>query len=64
MTDVSQDVKARMQIKVYLVCMRVNLPKGGEANVRIIAAKLTHKAAQDIVDKTAGSFIEKHIATK
>lgn len=65
MTDVTPDAgKSRMQIKVYLVCMRRNLPKPGEPNVEIIAARLTHSAAQSIVDTRPGTYIEKHVAVK
>lgn len=62
--ELSAAMKARMQIKVYLVCMRRNLSKPGEPNVQIVAARLTHKAAQAIVDITPGTYIEKHVAVK
>lgn len=56
--------KARMQIKVYLVCMRRHIVKPGESNVQVVAARLTRSAAQAIVDATPGTYIEKHVAIK
>ena len=56
--------KKVMQIKVYLVCMRLSLSRPGQPNVKIIAARLTQSAAQAIVDATPGTHIEKHIAVK
>lgn len=56
--------KGKMQIKVYLVMQRQSLPRPGEANIRILAARLTRSAAQQIVDDTPGTFIEKHLALK
>ncbi len=53
-----------MEIKTYIVQQRLNLTKPGQANVKIIAVKLTQKAAQDIVDANPGTWIEKHLATK
>jgi hypothetical protein len=60
----SPDKQSRIQVKVYVVCMRRNLFKPGENNVQIIAARLTRAAAQAIVDRTPGTFIEKLIASK
>jgi hypothetical protein len=56
--------RGRMQVKVYLVLQRVGLPRNGEANVRILAARLTRTAAQSMVDKIPGTFVEKHLAMK
>jgi hypothetical protein len=56
--------KGRMQIKVYLVCQRLALSKPGEPNTRILAARLTRSAAQELVDKVPGTFIERQTATK
>lgn len=56
--------KRAMQIKVYLVCMRLSLTRPGQPNVKIIAARLTQAAAQAIVDATPGTYIEKHVAVK
>jgi hypothetical protein len=53
-----------MQIKVYLVCLRLALARPGQPNTKIIAARLTQAAAQQIVDATPGSFVEKHVAVK
>lgn len=54
----------KMQVKVYLVLQRHNLAKAGAPNVTVIAACLTRKAAQDIVDSMPGTFVEKHVASK
>lgn len=56
--------KKSMQIKVYLVFLRLSLARPGQPNVKVIAAKLTQVAAQQIVDRTPGSYIEKHVAVK
>lgn len=56
--------KKSIAIKVYLVMLRHNLPKQGEPNVEVIAAKLTREAAEAIRAKQPGTYIEKHIATK
>jgi hypothetical protein len=53
-----------MAVKVYLVMLPNNVARQGERNVRVIAAKLTRSAAQSIVDRTAGAYIEKQIADK
>jgi hypothetical protein len=44
--------------------MRLNLAHEGHPNIKIIAARLTRAAAQEIVDRTPGTFIEKMFATK
>lgn len=54
----------RIQVKVYLVCMHMNLSRPGEPNIKIIAARLTRAAAQEIVDRTPGTYIEKLFASK
>ncbi len=51
-------------IKVYLILQSINVARGDEQNSRIIAARLTRQAAQDIVDSTTGTWVEKHIAVK
>ena len=56
--------KRRIQVKIYLVCQRRNLVPEGEVNVHIMAAKLTRAAAQEIVDRTPGTYIQKMFATK
>ena len=56
--------KRRIQVKVYIVCQRRNLFKEGESNVQLIAARLTRAAAQEIVDRTPGTYIEKLVADK
>lgn len=53
-----------MQVKVYLVMERLNLVPQGAANLVVRAVKLTRDAAQDIVDRTPGTFVEKHVAVK
>lgn len=55
---------SKMEVKVYLVLQRINLPKAGEPDERVIAARLTREAAQRIVDRTPGTRIDKHLATK
>jgi hypothetical protein len=54
----------KMAVKTYVVLQRVHLPKAGEPPVKVLAVKLTHAAAQEIVDALPGTYIEKHIATK
>ena len=55
---------SKMQIKVYLVMQRVGLPRPGEPNVKILAARLTRTAAQEMVDAIPGTYIEKQLASK
>jgi hypothetical protein len=57
-------MSSKMALKVYLVLQRVNLPKGEDSNVRILAAKLTRDAAQKMSDDIPGTWIEKQVATK
>lgn len=54
----------KMAVKTYVVLQRVNLPKEGEPTAKVIAVRLTHGAAQALVDELPGTYIEKHIATK
>lgn len=56
--------KKPMAVKVYLVLLTNNVAQDGEANRRIIAAKLTRGAAQRIVDNLPGAYIEKVEADK
>lgn len=56
--------KRRIQVKVYLVCQRRNLVPDGEPNINMLAAKLTRAAAQEIVDRTPGTYIQKMFASK
>lgn len=51
-------------IKVYLVHEKNNLPKSGEASSRVVAARLTAAAAQRVVDRRPGTWMEKHFAIK
>lgn len=53
-----------IEVKVYVVCQRRNIVRPGEANVTLLAARLTRAAAQDIVDRTPGTYIEKLVANK
>jgi hypothetical protein len=53
-----------IEVKVYIVCQRRNLTRPGEANVALLAARLTRAAAQEIVDRTPGCWIEKMVANK
>jgi hypothetical protein len=64
MAPLEAQPKGKMQIKVYLVVQRQTLARPGEPNTRIIAARLTRSAAQEIVDQIPGTFIEKHLALK
>ena len=63
-TRKDQPRSSRMQVKVYLVHQWQNLAREGEPNTRVIASRLTWGAAQDVVDRIPGTFIERHIATK
>ncbi len=51
-------------IKVYVISQVINVARDGEHNSRIVAVRLTSKGAQDIVDSTAGTWVEKHLAVK
>jgi hypothetical protein len=53
-----------IEVKVYIVCQRRNLAKPGETNVTLLAARLTRAAAQEIVDRNPGTWIEKLVANK
>lgn len=53
-----------IEVKVYVVCQRRNIARPGEANVTLLAARLTRAAAQEIVDRTPGTYIEKLVANK
>ncbi len=50
--------KSKMSVKVYLVLV----PDGG--GEKVIDAKLTWKAADEIASKTKGAFTRKMVATK
>ena len=56
--------KSKLTVKVYVVCLRRNLFREGEPNIQLLAARLTRAAAQEIVDRTPGTFIEKLVADK
>lgn len=56
--------KRPLSIKVFLVLMRLNLVAPDAGNVRVLASKLTQRAAQDVVDKMPGTWIQKVYATK
>lgn len=56
--------KRRIQVKIYIVCMRRNLFQEGEINVQHLGAYLTRAAAQAVVDQTPGTFIVKLFASK
>lgn len=60
----TQQPKGKMQIKVYLVIQHQTLAHPGEVNTRIIAARLTRLASQEIVNQMPGTYIEKHLALK
>ncbi len=54
----------RTRVKVYLVLQRQNIHKRGEPNVKILAARLNRKLAQEVVDTMPGTWIEKQYAVK
>ncbi len=56
--------KNPIAIKVYLVLQRINVARDGQVNSRVIAARLTKSAADDVVCDTAGTWVEKHTAVK
>ena len=56
--------KRGLEIKVYLVIERSNVARPGQANRKIVAVKLTRKAAEDYVAGHPGTYVEKHVATK
>lgn len=51
-------------VKIYLVIQKVNLPKEGEPNRVVVAAKLTRSAADAIVNQVAGCYVHKIRADK
>lgn len=51
-------------IKVYLVHQRINIAPQDQPNSRVIAARLTNAAAQVVVDREPGTWIEKVVAVK
>ncbi len=51
-------------IKVYVVFQSMNLARLDEPNCRIIATRLTRALADEIKDRTPGTWVEKHVATK
>lgn len=60
----SERASSKMEVKVYLVLDRRRLVPDGEPNVSVIAARLTNAAAEKIVEKKPGTFIQKVVATK
>ena len=56
--------RGRMSVKTYVVLQRVSFPKDGKPNAKIVDVKLTHSAAQALVDRVPGTWIEKYLATK
>jgi hypothetical protein len=52
------------RVKVYLVLQRQNVFKRGEPNVKILAARLNRRLAQEVVDTIPGTWIEKQYAVK
>lgn len=54
----------RMEVKVYLVLQRVNLPKAGEPTEKVIDGFLTRGAAEDVVNRIPGTRIQKLFAKK
>lgn len=53
-----------MAIKVYLVLVRVPSSRADIPNVRVIAVSLTRAKADALASKTAGAFVQRHVATK
>lgn len=53
-----------LAVKVYVVLQSMNLAHGDDPNCRIIATRLTRRAAEEIKDRTPGTWVEKHVATK
>lgn len=62
--QISPSKPQKMQVKVYLVCMFLNLAAPGTPNIRITDAYLTRRAAADAVDRTPGTYIVKLVAGK
>ena len=54
--------KSPIAVKVYLVHQRMHF--AGEGQSRVIAARLTRASAQGIVDREAGTWIQKVVAVK
>lgn len=50
--------------KIYLVIVKYHTEERTRPNRRVVAAKLTRKAAQHIADQIPGSYIERFIADK
>jgi hypothetical protein len=57
-------IKKKVQIKTYVVLLRNNMARDGEPNSSIIAVKLTRAAAELVANSIAGTWIERHVATK
>lgn len=53
-----------MEVKVYLVLQRVNLPKPGEATERVLDGFLTRGKAEEMVNRVPGTRIQKIFAKK
>ena len=59
-----QPSKKPFVVKVYLVFVSLNTAKDGQANRKIVAAKLTWSAANHIKDQIPGSYVERVYADK
>ncbi len=53
-----------LAVKVYLVLQTINVARDGTPNRQVIAARLTRAAADEVVDRVAGTYVEKYLATK
>lgn len=54
----------KMEVKVYLVLQRVNLPKPGEPTEKVIDGFLTRGGADEMVSRIPGTRIQKIFAKK
>ena len=60
----TQDKPSPLAVKVYLVLQTINVARDGAPNREVIAARLTKAAADEIVDRVAGTYVEKYVAIK
>lgn len=52
------------EVKTYIVMQRMNVLTAEGDNLRVVDVKLTRAAADRIVDRTPGTFVAPHKATK
>jgi hypothetical protein len=51
-------------VKTYVVLQRMNVPTANGDNVRVVDVCLTAAAAERVVDRVPGTFVDRHNAHK